>query len=276
MPLLTIDDLKNGDPAEVLELTTMATGLSQMYEKFIAEEPKDGNKRAPGIHASEISGCERKIVYSILKTERRDEAEPVWRRRFKIGHAIHDMFQRDFHRMAKRDDMLIDFVDEVKLRPGPDQFYSSKWDIYSSCDGIFTIKDARTLEPIVRVVLEIKSSAPDDYEKMKAPKAEHIEQAHVYMACLDVPFTWFLYYNKGNQNYTPSDNPSFFVKFDPKIWADLEERFERVHTAAAMNALPERKESILCEFCPFAWTCQPKTVVRRKGFHVPHERWRKR
>lgn len=273
MPLLTIDDLMNGDPAEVLELTTMATGISQMYEKFIDEEPKDGNKRSPGIHASEISGCERKVVYSLLKTERRDEAAPVWRKRFKIGHAIHEMFQRDFNRMAKREDMNIDFVEEATIAPDRGQYYASKWDIYSHCDGIFTIKDARSGVPIVRVALEIKSSAPDDYEKMKAPKPEHIEQAHVYMACLDVPLVWFLYYNKGNQNYTGSDNPSFFVKFDPKVWAGLEERFERFHTSAALGVLPDRQESIVCEFCPFVWTCGPKTVVRRKGFHVPHPRW---
>lgn len=274
MPLLTIDDLTNGDPAEVTELIAKATGISQMYEQFLAEEPKDGDKRSPGIHASECSDCKRKLVYSILQTPRQDKAAPVWRKRFKIGHAVHDMFQKDFHRMAGRSDFQIDFVDEVSIAPDKGLYNAAKWDIYSHCDGIFTIKDAAG-NPIIRVVLEIKTSAPDDYEKLKKPKEEHVNQAHVYMACLNVPLTWFLYYNKGNQNYTSSDNPSFFIRYDPKVWAKLETRFEEVHTFAAMNTLPDREESILCEFCPFSYECNPKSLMRRQGVHIPHTKWSK-
>lgn len=271
MPLLSIADLQ-GDPAEVLELTTIATNLTHHYENFLANETRDGNSRSPGIHASEISGCARKVVYSVQNMARQDQSDGIWQRRFRIGHAIHEMFQKSFKRLAARD-VTIEFEEEVQIRPGPDQFMAAKWDIYSHCDGVFVIKDQRTLEPLVRVVLEIKSASPAEFDKLNAPKAEHIEQAHVYMACLDAPFTWFLYYNKGNQNYTGADNPNFFVTFNHKTWEKLEERFEEFHVAAATNQLPDRKESIICEICPFSWTCTPKILMRQQGVHLPYTKW---
>lgn len=271
MPLVSIADL-DGDPAEVLELTTEATNITHRYERFLAELPRDGNTRKPGIHASEIRGCKRRVVYSILRTDRRDESDGIWRRRFQIGHAIHEMFQKSFKHFAA-ESVIIDFEEEVPIAPELHQYYAAKWDIYSHSDGIFTIRHAETLEPLIRVILEIKSASPDEFEKMRAPKPEHIDQAHVYMACLDVPFTWFLYYNKGNQNYTGADNPSFFVRFDPKKWEELELLFAEFHEAAALNVLPERTEGMLCEICPYAWTCSPKYMMKKQGVHIPHKKW---
>lgn len=283
MALLTIDDLKANRPLDK-QYADLATQLSAIYEEFLENEEGDARERPPGLHASEISGCPRKAVYSLCGTEKREKTETlmskrVWRRRFAIGHKIHDMFQADFERMARKSGLhehlgkgyTIEFTKEVGINPTKGMYYSSKWDIYSHCDGIFVIKNAAG-EPLVRIALEIKSMAPDDFEKTNKPKPEHIEQAHVYMACIDVPFAWFLYYNKGNQNYTGSDNPSFFITFDPALWEGLEARFEMFHTHAAMKTLPDREEGIVCEFCPFGWTCQPRYLARKQGFHVPHNR----
>jgi CRISPR/Cas system-associated exonuclease Cas4 (RecB family) len=274
MPLLTIDDLLNGEKSEVETLIAQAAGISPLYERFVAEDQGDGHERAPGIHASEVSGCQRRLVYSILGEKKQEKIANVWKRRFKIGHAIHAMFQRDFHRMAGREDFRIEFEDEVKINPSVGLYNASKWDIHSSCDGVFVVKDLEN-NPLIRVVLEIKSESPDGYEKLKKPKPDHIEQAHVYMACLDVPLTWFLYYNKGNQNYTGSDNPSFFIRYDPAVWARLEQRFEAAHIAAVTKKLPNREEGVLCEFCPYSWTCQPPYLARKAGFHTPNPRWSK-
>lgn len=285
MPLLTIDDLLAQRPRDE-GIKDLATKLSGMYEEFLDEEEGDARERPPGIHASEISGCPRKAVYSLDGTEKREKRDThmsmrVWKRRFKIGHKVHDMFQADFERMAHAKGLLkhpklaagytIEFVKEVSIDPTKGMFYASKWEIYSHCDGIFVIKDAEG-NPLVRVALEIKTMSPDDFDKTNKPKPEHIEQAHVYMACIDVPFAWFLYYNKANQNYTGSDNENFFVTFDPKIWADLEARFETFHTHASLKTLPPREEGIVCEFCPYAWTCEPPRFSKRQGFHQPHSR----
>lgn len=279
MALLTIDDLLAKRPEDV-PLKSLATQISAMYEEFLEDEEGDSHERPPGLHASEVSGCPRKAVYTLCGTEKREKTEThmskrVWKRRFKIGHKIHDMFQEDFERMARKTGLhkhlgagyTIEFTKEVTINPTKGMYYSSKWDIYSHCDGIFVIRNAAG-DALLRVALEIKSMAPDDFEKTNKPKPEHVEQAHVYMACIDVPFAWFLYYNKGNQNYTGSDNANFFITFDPALWKELEERFEMFHMHAALKTLPQREEGIVCEFCPYGWTCQPRFLARRQGFHL--------
>lgn len=268
MQLLTIKDLLEGDPAEVDSMVARASGISETYENYFAEDEGDSHTRAPGLHASEISGCERKAVYSLMATPRIEQSAPVWRRRFKIGHAIHKMFQDDLERMAGKKRYFIDFVPEVRVHPCMEQPLAAKWDIHSHTDGIFTVRESEDGPPLYRVILEIKSEAPASYEKLQAIKDEHVEQAHVYMACLDVPLTWFLYYNKGNQNFTPSTNPNFFLRFNPKTWEKLEERFERMHVAALNNTLPDRKEGLPCEFCAFSHVCKPNYTLRQGG-HAP-------
>ena len=273
MRLATIDDLLQGGP-DVEELVQKARTLCSTCENYLAENQPPDHERPSGIHASEISGCERKIVYNLIGMEKRDLIDPKWKRRFSIGHHIHDKFQSEFQYIAKAmglnplQDWHITFEKEAPIRPSL-QAMANEWTIYSHCDGIFTIRERPGGPVVLRVILEIKSESPAQYEllmKKAKPKPDHIEQAHVYMACLDIPLTGFLYYNKGNQNYTGTDS-SFLIRFDPVLWKTLEDRFRRVHDAAAAaltlegevieENLPPRTESVKCEFCQFSWTCNP-------------------
>lgn len=274
MPLLTIPDLLSQSEDDVAKLIEQASRLSTQYEAYVEEDAGDGHTRHPGIHASEVSGCQRKIVYSLNSEGRQEQSKNVWKRRFKVGHAIHDMFQRDFEKMAKKSNFAITFQSEVPIAPTL-QIKAAEWQIYSHCDGVFTIRETWDGPAIARVILEIKTASPDEFDKLKGPKPEHIEQAHVYMSCLDIPLTWFLYYNKGNQNYTPSTNTSFLIRYNPEKWTELEKRFEQVHTHVHLKTLPDRTESIVCEFCPFSWTCKPKYLERKQGVHATHSRWSK-
>lgn len=245
------------------EIIKNASSFSQAYTSWICSKKSSGSDRAPGIHASEISGCPRRLVYSIMGTTRKPEPlDAVWHRRFNTGHAIHQMLQKEFHQMAQSSGGRIGFVDEVTITPER-QEVAKQWVIRSSCDGLFTVteKDGKSW----RMLLEIKTASPMEFEKLRRPKLEHIEQAHVYMACLGVPVTWMLYWNKGNQNITGTNNPEFLVKFDKTIWSGLEQRFQQAHTDAFKKNLPDRQESIACEFCAFSYTCNPKYLKRRKG-----------
>lgn len=264
MPLLTINDLQNGDPKEIERLTAIGKKLSDHYEDFLAKDQGDGHTRAPGLHASEISGCARRAVYSLIGTERKDDVAPIWKKRFKVGHAIHKMLQDDFEKMVNTTHLHLSFEPEATIAPEL-QPVAALWNIQSHCDGVFVIRETWDGPEIARVLLEIKTEAPDSYEKLNSPRDSHLDQAHVYMKCLDVPFIWFLYWNKGNQNYTPSDHPRFFIKFDPKRWAKLEERFTGFHEAAKSGVLPDREEGMLCEFCAFSHVCAPEYLTRRDG-----------
>lgn len=273
MPLLKIQDLLEGDPKEVAALLGQAALLSQQFDEHLRNKSQGGEKRAPGLHASEIHGCERRIVYSLLGYPRReDNVDVTWRKRFMMGHAVHDMLQKEFYRWASSSRYRITFEAEMAIQPAMGGA-AAKWDIQSHCDGMFVVRDEWDSSAAFRMLLEIKTASPTEFAALTKPKPEHIEQAHVYMACLDVPMVWLLYWNKGNQNTTGTDNPKFLVQFSPRVWASLEERFEKVHQAAALEQLPERTESVVCSFCAFAHECKPTIVNKTGRGHPTPPRW---
>ena len=247
MPLVTIADL-NGPAEEVAECVELAKELSLLYD-HIANTDTDGKDRAPGIHASELYPCVRRAVYSLMNVERRPSIVRFWRQRFKVGHAIHGMVQADCHEIARRSllegawrqaeriakalDYTITFEHEVVVAPDK-QPLALAYDIHSACDGVFCFWSRATGELKLRVGLEIKSEAPDGYEKLKEPKEEHVRQTHLYMACLDLPLMWFFYMNKANQNNTTSTAP-FLIAFNTAIW---NENRRALHHRTAVRSRP--------------------------------------
>lgn len=287
MRLASIGDL-NAPPEEVTACIEMAKKLSVMYDDFLLleqDEPVDDH-RPPGIHASELYPCLRKPVYSIMGTPKRKRISKFWLQRFKVGHAIHGLLQKDFHRLATRSqrelamrlaarhaeelNCIVEFQDEVPIHP-KHQALSAHYQLHSSADGLFTFISKETGEVILRIGLEIKTESPDEYAKLKEPKPEHVRQAHLYMAALDLPLMWFFYMNKGNQNNTNSESPYLMV-WQPKVWAELEDRIKTIHEFAARGALPERTEGIYCEFCPWSYTCDPQNVAAKSQQQKPATR----
>ncbi len=280
--LTTIADLKTmPDLRWAVDLMGM---IGWRYEEFIKADVGGYSytvsagpeaDRKPGIHASEISGCARRLVYGI-GTERRPDTASTdvnMRMRFRLGTAVHAMLQDELGRMCAQGPFIgpgnlqyiATFTPEAKILPslaGP----AADHGVDSSTDGIFVIYVAVNepephWEPILRFILEIKTASKDEYEKMKKPDDKHVEQAHLYMGCLDVPVTWMLYYNKSNSNFT-KPAPPYLFRFNEKLWSDLEMRFLRSNHMAATNHLPERTEGIHCRWCPFSYTCQPSILTR--------------
>lgn len=274
MPLLTIDDLLKYNEEELAAPIHQAKALSSIYDAWLEEDEGDAHSRKPGIHASEVASCPRKMVYALRGETREGRNRKFWRQRFKAGHAIHGWLQDDFHKMAKQSGGALRFESEVKIGPEHQQL-AAAFNIQSSTDGVFTFCEAVGEDngqplwvDVLRVGLEIKSEAPDGYEKLREPKPEHIEQAHVYMACLDLPLMWFLYTNKANQNNTPSDG-NWLIRFDTQLWHSMEQRFKAAHQFAAEGRLPERSEGIYCEFCAFRKPCRPDYLMRRAQPFAP-------
>jgi CRISPR/Cas system-associated exonuclease Cas4 (RecB family) len=280
MPLASINDL-NGPPEEVVRCIEQAKTLSAMYDEFLQleqDKPDDGHRK-PGVHASELYPCLRKPFYSLTLVEPRRRVSKFWLQRFKVGTAVHRMMQDDFHRMAKRSqkrlamrlashraeelDADLHFEDEVPVGP-EHQPLAAHYKLYSHADGVFTFTNRTTGQVILRIGLEIKTESPDEYAKLKEPKSDHVRQAHLYMAALDLPLMWFFYMNKGNQNNTNSHAP-YLVVWQPKVWAELEGRIKIVHEHVARNELPPRNETIVCEFCPWNYTCAPSSLHMQSG-----------
>jgi hypothetical protein len=284
MPLARIEDL-NGPPDEVAFRIEQAKKLSDLYDEFIAFDQDDVHERPPGIHASELYPCIRKAVYSCMGTPKKNKVSKFWKQRFKVGQAIHTMLQRDFHTMAKQDAVdaaktfasivaermrcRMEFEDEVPVSP-KHQAIAAYYSLYSHCDGIFSFFDLETDERVLRIGLEAKSKSMPEYEKLKVPEHQHIRQGHIYMATLDLPLMWFMYMNKSNQNNTNSKAPWLMV-WQPEIWAEVEERCRRILTLAGNRDLPPREESVICQFCPWSYTCQPPSLrddTTKQRIHV--------
>lgn len=270
--LTGIADLDRPEAPDMLEL---AGKLSTLYDDFLDNFEEKGAVRHPGIHASEIVSCVRKSFYCLNEAEKRPTTSKVWTKRFQIGHAIHEMVQTHFRRMAARENAKVyvsnlakangwhlTFESEVKVAP-EFQELAAHYQIYSACDGIFTFRQSADSPPFLRVGLEIKSESPDGFEKLKAPKPVHVEQMHIYMAALDLPIAWFFYFNKGNQNNTPSTGP-WMIQFDHSIWMKLELRINAAIQAAIAGVEPPREEGLQCEFCPWSYLCNPKFLNRNK------------
>lgn len=265
MKLTSIADLARTDNA-ILERA--AQQLGRLFDEFYDNYPDDSHTREAGIHASELNTCKRQVIYTLFNVEKKGKIDKVWRKRFNVGTAIHNMLQRDFHLMEKfiktAQQLVpgvtitrVSFDDEVRVN---ETELAKKYCLTSSCDGVFVFWHDGT--PLIRIALEIKSKAPNDFEKMKRPEEKHIEQAHIYMACLDVPLTWFLYWNKGNQNITPT-LPPYLVRFNPETWMKLEKRAQECLVHAEKTELPAREEGVHCRWCKYSWTCQPPSLQRQ-------------
>lgn len=276
---MTLADL-NRSEEELAPLIAQAQKLSELWLDFVKQDSETydydvidyGEKtRSAGIHASEMSDCERRLVYSILGYGRQVAAASVdanMKLKFRTGTALHAMIQTDFKRMAewytkqyKEQGYALTFDSELRI--GKDlQRVAEEWGLSSSCDGAFTFWrfDGQTWVPYLRVGLEIKTTSAPEYERRRKPDYKHMQQTCLYQACLNLPLMWLLYYNKSNSNFTTPYAPWLF-KFDRHMWeAELEMKFAKAHHKAETKQLPDRTEGKHCSWCPFAWDCLPKTL----------------
>ena len=295
MQLVSIADLQR--PAEELEpILQYANKLGELWLDFVKQDAESyvytvydsGEKdRSSGIHASEMSKCMLKMVYSIMGVERRVLPETLdanMKLRFRTGTAIHSMIQTDFERMAVWYNKMyygrglaLTFQRELKIRPDLQEAAES-WGLNSHCDGLFTFwRQDRELppsygyewDPFLRIGVEIKTSSDKAYDDRKKPEPDHLEQTTLYQACLDVPVMWVLYYNKSNSNFSTAYAPWLF-KFDKHLWEnELEMRFAKAHHHAETRQMPPRTEGKHCSWCPFAWLCDPQVLKRQQNNYQP-------
>lgn len=244
--LLTIDDLK-AHPALINDPNI---SIAEVYKKYLAD-PYQGH-RPPGIHASEVCVCLRKTYYTLRNAKKVNETPPDLQARFEIGHAFHEMVQRSLRYAGNvRGDFT--FVAEV---PTHDTKLGREYNIQSSCDGIFTWLDSNK-KPLLRIGLEIKTESYSGFKDLRAPKPQHIDQALVYMACLDLPLMYFAYINKNDGAWKPMEAPWLYV-FDPVRWKHILDRIELVTAAHIEERLPSKETGFHCTMCPYKHVCKPK------------------
>lgn len=277
--LLTIDDLKRCDPSTRQQLVQHAMQLSTLWYQWklqhhggftITIEHERSGGRAAGVHASELHGCLRKLVYAARGEPRQDGNRDVnMQRRFDIGTMTHELIQYELRQMcmwlkehSPDGYPPIYFDAEVGIYPGLGGA-AQQYNMHSSCDGLFTFCVSN--QPYLRVGLEIKTSSYLEFDKLKQPKDEHRWQTCMYQKSLDVPLMWVLYYNKSNSNMTPSEAPWLF-QFNEPLWNDtLEPRIVSAYQMAQAGQLPAREEGRPCGWCPFAHSCNPNCLQNKEA-----------
>lgn len=256
MKFTTISDLAQGQTA--LATIMKQVNLHDMYHAYLTTQEDGGeHDRAPGVHASELAACQRQVVYSMYRTEKKLRTTSEQKKRFNVGKAIHDMLQTQFEDMAKKSNGRFEFEREVTVE-GTE--LAQKFFYESHCDGVFRFYDNNEL--VLRIGLEIKSASEREFAKLNRAQDKHRKQAHLYMKCLDLPLNWYLYWNKGNQNITPSLLGGFLEPFDTNVWEDMQRRTIYCLSMAEKLELPDREEGFHCSWCGYAWTCQPSVNVK--------------
>ena len=278
--LLTIEDLYNpsNDWKPLLEhITWLGTALEQWTEldtgfgRTIPVYLGDDTKRSPGLHASELNTCIRQATYSLRGDERNPgKIDANMRMRFRLGTMMHASLQDDFEHLCAQTLGRVSFEDEVRISKEMGGV-AAQYDYASSCDGVFTFCDDCG-QPYLRLGLEIKTMSAGEYDKAKAPKPEHVQQATLYQKCLDLPLVWYLYYNKSNSNWTRPSAP-WVVPFAKDSWSILEARSIQVHQHVAVGTLPDREEGMPCTWCPFSDSCGPAFTKLRSRYTGPPRRF---
>lgn len=208
-------------------------------------EPEPGEKvwAKNVIHPSElsISQCDRAIAYGLLGTQAKEKIDPKLRRIFDVGHIYHDIVQSSlgWH--------FPGFTPEVQIKNKPLK-------VFGHCDGV--------LNHIPRKGVEIKSISFKGFNDLTKAKPEHVKQATIYGACLELESVYYIYVCKENGNIRVYEVP-----LDRKLWHQIAQQAETIVSTVAKDELPERLENKprVCEGCKYRHVCRPESQPLNKS-----------
>lgn len=223
--------------------------------------------RPAGIHASEVASCLRKAQYTYFGAEKKHRSTAYWSRILRMGEATHNLLQDEFRYLNGNSGLKAEV--EVNINPKTSET-ARKYNVYGHADVVLTVRDCMDSSLDMKILVEIKSISEKGFEELKSPKAEHVQQAMLYMKCLDIPVGWIIYWNKGTQVLSEPEAP-FIFPFKESVWNIVENRILKVinSTSFSQQSLLDREEGMHCKFCSYAHLCQPKILFRRKKAEDP-------
>jgi hypothetical protein len=99
-------------------------------------------------------------------------------------------------------------------------------------------------------IIEIKTMNTEEWQKLRAPKNDHIIQVHPYMFAKGVLQTIFIYENKDNQDWK-----TYVKKFDGALWHSIELRLANIVQLVESRQLPWRTPMLNDSQCAFFHMC---------------------
>jgi hypothetical protein len=214
---------------------------------------------------SSAGSCDRELYVKAKKMPKDDEEVKPWRRRWTAqGTQIGDWLQREIllserhyekytgkepaFKMARTDEGAPYFEDFVKTQ----RFFEhngQRFSILGTSDGLLEYVDAETGE-VKRIGLEIKSKqtsySETGFNRMKAPKEDHVKQVTCYSLMYDLDAYLIVYVNTSKKAWFMSDedfekSPDFRV-FGVDVTDEMKtailDKFAEVTRCVAENTPP--------------------------------------
>lgn len=246
---VTISDAVYLTEAEIFD-------LEGAYTLALTTVERDDSRQGY-FHPSGVGACRRKQVYEYIRAPFIPTLDPDSLEIFDMGHAIHELVGRklsDVGRVLRPKNIGYDLKLEVPFDPRTDRLFTDLG-IGGTCDGVIEIwtDDWRQ-----RAILEAKSINKDNFEKLSAPKTEHLMQAHLYAYRFDCPIIYVWYYCKNNSKRRVYASP-----FNAKVFDAAIDYFEQLMRHVEAGTLPERDEDYYnCPRCEYRNVCQPSVLVK--------------
>lgn len=258
MKLKTIADLEHADKKDFRHLQIIPRIDSYLEDRNLHDEGRAlgifsasdiGNTTGKSLCGNYMMGCARLLFYRYVEEEPRENIDPRTRRIFNTGTKIHEQLQEYLADLVKETEGTEAFADEVSINRKTSEV-AAEFELDTTTDGIYEINIVGEIE--ARFGLEIKSINKAGFDSLGSPKPQHVVQAIVYMACLDLPVMQLLYYCKND-----SVMAEFTVPFDHDVWQAVVNKINFVREHAIEGTLPSQEVGYHCRQCRYKHICKP-------------------
>lgn len=246
---VTIGDVSRLTEADIFD-------LEGAYTLALATVERDDSRQGY-FHPSGVGACRRKQVYEYIRTPFIPTLDPESIEIFDLGHAIHELLGRKFadvERVLKPKNIGYSLNLEVPFDPKVDRLFTDLG-IGGTCDAVLEVWSDTWRQ---RAVIETKSINGTNFEKLNAPKLEHLMQGHLYAYRFDCPIIYNWYYCKNN-----SKRRVYASLFDHSVFSQAISYFEQLLRHVEAGTLPDRDEDFYnCPRCEYREVCQPSVMVK--------------
>lgn len=239
--------------------------IDAAYTKHVMQLPQDDRQGV--FHPSEVGACSRRIYYGYVRAPQQKNITERLADTFLMGHKVHDLVQ------SRLEGVFRDLEDEgyqvqcVVEAPYDHPEASASWlftdlGIGGTTDLFYSIYHPRWGErPEQRAIVEIKSSKGKLFDELKAPKLDHVQQAHIYAIRFNATVIHVWYFNKDT-----AERKVFTSLFDPQIGDQAVNKFADVLARVPSQDTPPREESWFgCKSCDYAHLCDPKVLRKSQN-----------
>lgn len=205
-------------------------------------EARSTRDRAPHrgwFRPSGLFGCDRQCVfhYQMIRQDARNIDDRL-HRILENGTAVHSALQDVY--LATHPDYW--FIKEPKV----ERVIRGAL-VAGSCDGVMIRRSDG-----FRWGVEIKTINHDEFMRLTRPKEDHVFQSRIYMGLQELPFITILYWDKDKQLLK-----EFHVKRSRKMWSEVEDRVEYLHSFVESGKLPKYDRATCNKtFCSYVKWCR--------------------